>query len=183
MKKISVFCFSLLALCLLMASCDPTDTPRDTIDSGASDTAQTAPIVTESALPEDTRTASEIASEVVAHCTFSEELIPNKSYLSHHLFDFAALSDSYTDSAAVIPMGITPEEVLVFIAKDEADAKALCNKLNAYIDYQTSEYGDYKPSEVPKLDGAVVASKGKFVVYVVSTDNVAAADAVAEILE
>lgn len=174
MKQITHIFLALFLLCLILCACGGKNLPVVTEDTTSTATETEAPV----SLP----TAAALAENVASTCSFSEALSANDSYLSHHLFDFASLSDRYEDSAAYIPVGITPEEVLVFIAVDERGAKALCDKLEDYIDYQRSEYGDYKPSEVPKLDGAVVAREGRAVVYVVSTDNDAAADAVNTIL-
>lgn len=175
MKKLLILCF---VSCLLLVACVGEGTPADTTN----DVGETTPAITETTEPTETRTAAEIAETVMSRCSFSEELMQNNSYLSHHLYDFAALDAHIADSAAYIPIGITPEEVLVFIANDEAGVKALCDKLTSYIDYQASEYGDYKPSEVPKLDGAVIETKGNVVIYVVSMDNTAASDVARDVL-
>ena len=70
----------------------------------------------------------------------------------------------------------------MFETKNEEDAGALVEKLNAYVTYQIDQYTDYKPGEVPKLDKPVIAVKGCTVVYVISEDNAAAAEVVKGLL-
>lgn len=177
MKKTARLILAILCAGLLFTACNNVDTPVDT-----SKTTDGTEAVTEPSTPVVLPTAAELANTVASLCTFTEELMPNQNYLAHHLFDFASLSDRYTDCAAYVPVGITPQEVLVFIATDDESAKILCDKLEAYVDYQASEYGDYKPSEVPKLDGTVIEREGTVVVYVVSNNNDAAADVVENVL-
>ena len=171
MRKTVSAILAALLVCLPLSACKGTEPPKNT-------DATTSAVTEPKALPR----ASEIAQSVAKACSFSEPISENDTYLSHHIFDFASLAESYTDSAAIIPTGITPEEVLVFIAADEKGANLLCDKLEAYVEYQCNEYGDYKPSEVPKLDGAVVACEGSVVIYVVSMDNDAAAAAAEAVL-
>ena len=88
------------------------------------------------------------------------------------------MGDIFNAYAAYVPAGITPEEVLVFETKTEADAQALQEKLTSYVDYQIAQYSDYAAGQVPKLDKPVIAVKGCTVVYVISEDNAAAAEVV-----
>jgi len=171
MMKLKLTAAALLtAIALTAVSCggdpavtDTTDTATNTVDTAA---------VTE-VQPIDVPT---LAQTLAASCTFSEELMTNDAYLKNHLFGFAV--DNFVSYAAYVPADITPEEVLVFETKNEEDAGALVEKLNAYVTYQIDQYTDYKPGEVPKLDKPVIAVKGCTVVYVISEDNAAAAEVV-----
>ncbi len=161
----------LLTLSLTAVSCggDTTTTENpDTIATG--DTAAVTEVQ-----PIDVPT---LAQTLSASCTFSEELMLNNAYLENHLYGFMAMGDIFNAYAAYVPAGITPEEVLVFETKTEADAKALQDKLTSYVDYQVAQYSDYAPGQVPKLDKPVIAVKGCTVVYVISEDNAAAAEVV-----
>ena len=119
-----------------------------------------------------------LAQTLAASCAFSEELMANNAYLENHLYGFMTMGDIFNAYAAYVPAGITPEEVLVFETKTEADAQALQEKLTSYVDYQIAQYSDYAPGQVPKLDKPVIAVKGCTVVYVISEDNAAAAEVV-----
>lgn len=162
----------LLTLTLTVVSCGGDTTTTETTDTTADDTAAVTEVQ-----PMDVPT---LAQTLSASCTFSEELMANDAYLKNHLFGFAV--DTFVTYAAYVPAGITPEEVLVFETKTEEDAKALVDKLNAYVTYQIAQYSDYAPGQVPKLDNPVIEVKGCTVVYVISEDNAAAAEVVKGLL-
>lgn len=162
----------LLTLILTVVSCGGDTTTTETTDTTADDTAAVTEVQ-----PMDVPT---LAQTLSASCTFSEELMANDAYLKNHLFGFAV--DTFVTYAAYVPAGITPEEVLVFETKTEEDAKALVDKLNAYVTYQIAQYSDYASGQVPKLDNPVIEVKGCTVVYVISEDNAAAAEVVKGLL-
>lgn len=64
----------------------------------------------------------------------------------------------------------TPEALFVISAKDQAGKKTLETALQAYLDQLTLEYRDYRPKELPKLEGAKVQSQGLQVVLMVAPD-------------
>ena len=175
MMKLKLTAAALLtAIALTAVSCGGDPAVTDTTDTAAN-TSDTA-AVTE-VQPIDVPT---LAQTLASSCAFSEELMANDAYLKNHLYGFAV--DSFVSYAAYVPAGITPEEVLVFETKTEDDAKALVDKLNAYVEYQIAQYSDYAPGQVPKLDNPVIAVKGCTVVYVISEDNAAAAETVKGLL-
>ncbi len=152
-----------LLLCLAACGDDPVS-PFESDTAGA-DTAGTP------ALPVD---IMDLARTLAEACDFSEPLSENEPYLENHLFAFSDLDDIIVKKTAYVPAGITPEEILVFEAKTAEGADAIKDKLSDYVTYQAEQYGDYKPSEMPKLDDPVLVAKGTTVVYVVSADNEAA---------
>ena len=157
----------LLTLSLTAVSCGG-DTTTEHPDTTTADTAAVTEVQ-----PIDVPT---LAQTLAASCAFSEELMANNAYLENHLYGFVV--DTCASYAAYVPAGITPEEVLVFEAKTEDDAKALQETLTSYVDYQVAQYSAYAPGQVPKLDKPVIAVKGCTVVYVISEDNAAAAEVV-----
>ena len=109
-----------------------------------------------------------IASKLAQECSFSEELAENSPYLASK---FRSLAEGTESCAAYVPTGITPEEVFVFEMKTEEDALQAKTVLESYVSRQKSDYADYAPLQVPKLENPVILISGKFVVYVVSEDN------------
>lgn len=170
MMKLKLTAAALLtAIALTAVSCGGDPAVTDTTDTTkTSDTAAVTEVQ-----PIDVPT---LAQTLASSCAFSEELMLNNAYLENHLYGFGV--DNFVSYAAYVPADITPEEVLVFETKNEDDAKALVEKLNAYVTYQIDQYTDYKPGQVPKLDNPVIAVKGCTVVYVISEDNAAAAEVV-----
>ena len=167
----------LLTLMLTAVSCgsDTTDTTDTTGTTGPADTV----ITTEAEEPLDLQTLAKTLSEA---CTFSEALAQNDAYLQNHLYGFMSLSEQITSCTAYVPSGITPEEILVFEMKSADDTAALTTMLNSYVSYQISQYSDYAPAQVPKLEDPVILTHDNMVVYIISEDNSAAASTAKNLL-
>lgn len=161
---------------LSLSSCTGNPTP-DHPDTSSYTTETITDIETAAPL-----SVGEIADQIAADCTFSEELSRNDVYLDTHPFGFSALKDQLVSYAAYVPSGIIPEEIFVFEAVSADDTAAIADKLRAYVTYQAEEYAKYAASQVPKLDDPVIVTRGTVVVYVISTDNAAAQTVVNDIL-
>lgn len=112
---------------------------------------------------------------------FSEELEAldgDTAFALYKLADCGLNREDLTDCAVVRSAGATCEEgaVLVFASEDQA-AKA-AEGLRAYVDGQTDANKDYRPAEIPKLEGAWVDQQGNTVLLVVANDLDAAKSAV-----
>lgn len=66
--------------------------------------------------------------------------------------------------------GATAEELAVFETADAEAAAALVTKLEARNADRIENYSSYIPSEVPKLEDAVIISGGRYVVLCVAED-------------
>jgi len=64
--------------------------------------------------------------------------------------------------------GATAEEVAVFEATDENEAKDVETALKARLDSRADSYASYLPDEVEKIENAVVERCGKYVAMCVS---------------
>jgi len=112
---------------------------------------------------------------------FSEELEAldgDTAFALYKLADCGLNREDLTDCAVVRSAGATCEEgaVLVFASEDQA-AKA-AEGLRAYVDGQIDANKDYRPAEIPKLEGAWVDQQGNTVLLVVANDLDAAKSAV-----
>ena len=165
-----------IAAALSFSSCNGNPTP-DHPDTGGH-----TEMITDTAEPAAPLSVGELADQIAAGCTFSEELSRNDVYLDTHPFGFSALKEQLVSYAAYVPSGIIPEEVFVFEAVSTDDTAAIADKLRAYVAYQAEEYAKYAASQVPKLDDPVIVTHDTIVVYVISTDNAAAQTVVNEIL-
>ena len=67
--------------------------------------------------------------------------------------------------------GATSEEIALFEANSEEDAKHIRESLIAYVDKRIKSFESYIPKEVPKLDSAVVYSDKEFVALVVAAET------------
>lgn len=79
--------------------------------------------------------------------------------------DAVAGSAVYTGTAAVV------DEVSVWEARDAAAVKTVEQAVRARLESQKESYASYRPEEVPKLDAAVIVSKGNYVALCVSKDS------------
>lgn len=64
----------------------------------------------------------------------------------------------------------TAETIAVLTAADEDGLKLAQAALTEYRDATMEQYRDYRPEEVPKLEGAVLETKGLQTVLIVSPD-------------
>ena len=155
---VTALCAVLLILSVLLSACggEPGSTPAET---GAASGEPAEKVV---------RDIREIASALCGECSFSETLSANDSYLVKKV---PQLDGKYTDCAAYVPAGITPEEIFVYKANSADDAKTIASALEAYVSQQIDDYSDYAAAQVPKLKDYVLCTADDIVVYVVSCDN------------
>ena len=79
--------------------------------------------------------------------------------------------DAGVSVTAYMGSGATAEQIAVFEAADDAAATALVEKMEAYIARQIETYKGYVPTEVPRLEKAIIQSKGKYVILCVTADT------------
>ena len=82
----------------------------------------------------------------------------------------ARLSAAFDASTVRAGTGATAEELAVFETADAEAAAALVTKLEARNADRIENYSSYIPSEVPKLEDAVIISGGRYVVLCVAED-------------
>ena len=87
-----------------------------------------------------------------------------------------------TSVAAWAGTGATAEEVAVFDCGSAEAAEALVKTLEQRNEVRASQYADYDPEEVPKIENAVLVSGGQYVVLVVAQDPGSAASIASEAL-
>lgn len=114
------------------------------------------------------RPCGEIADAVQAGQTF-EEMTPlsQKQVLQYLDLDEAQLADMamHMDASRA-----TAEVIVVLEAKDAQGLQAAEEALEAYRDSTLEQYRDYRPEEVPKLEQAVLKSKGMQAALIVAKD-------------
>ena len=77
------------------------------------------------------------------------------------------------DVEAVVYMGSgsTAEEVGVFAAKSNDEAKNTLESVQKFLDDQQDSFEDYKPEEAKRVGSAVIEQKGNYVILCVSGDS------------
>ena len=171
MKKMLSAVLGLLFTLTVLVSCQ-----TGPVQAG-SDTEEPTADVTVSAEP---LTAAGIAASVAVGASFTEsaELFENNEYFASAFLQPRGLADRVVSYDAYVSASVTTQEIFVMEAKTEEDTKAIVAQIEEYINQQRDLYGSYAKGETPRLEDAVIAVNGCFVVYVASEDNDAAADLV-----
>ncbi|MBO4854416.1 MAG: DUF4358 domain-containing protein [Oscillospiraceae bacterium] len=85
-----------------------------------------------------------------------------------------------TQSAAYMSNGTTAEEVIAAKCASESDARALKESIERFLDDQRTEMERYLPEEAARLEHAILAQKGVYVVLCVTADTSAAESIIKE---
>ena len=109
---------------------------------------------------------------------FSVELTELDAALLYDFSGYGLDSSTLTASKAYSASGFA-EQVSVTVWKDEASAQAAVDMFKTYLEDMAATYKDYAPSEVPKLENAVLEQRGTSVLLAVAND----ADAVKTAVE
>lgn len=143
MKKFPVLLLALAAVCLLAACTSEEEKPSQ---KTAYDPAADSQVLLEAGI-------------------FSETL---EAVDTDMLCTLYGLDEStVTDCAAYLSTGATAEELVILVLSDEAAAQTAETACQTRIDYQRTSFESYKPSEVSKLDAAVVKRLGNTVLLAV----------------
>lgn len=67
--------------------------------------------------------------------------------------------------------GAYPDEIAVFLFNSEDSAKSAVKAVEDRLAYQTETYESYTPDEMYKIENAVIQQTGKWVYYLVTSDN------------
>lgn len=125
--------------------------------------------------PEAPKTCEEVAAAVADGQAF-EELTPQDR---PEIVAYLGLSgENLTDAALWMDASAaTVEMVAVLTAKDDAALKALEEEVRVFWKDLTETYRDYAPDEVPKLESAVLETRGMQLAFVLCKDAAAAKSA------
>lgn len=118
------------------------------------------------------RPAADVASAVEAGQPFEEMTALEKAQALRYLdIDEAGVADL---AMSIDASRATADTIAVITATDADALKTAQAALSAYRDSTLEQYRDYRPEEVPKLEGAVLKTKGLQTVLIVSRDAQAA---------
>lgn len=123
----------------------------------------------------------ELTDTLQEQVTFTDEIIRKDKDEAVRFYDID--SELVADAAALVGSGATAEMLSVWQAQDEQSAEQLVERLKSFNADWKEGYADYKPEEVPKLETAIVRQQGTCVIYAVTAENDAAADAIDALLD
>lgn len=182
MTKRRILCALCVAFCLILAACGekgPEAEPSKDTDAQVTPSQSTDAQVTPAQTDEGQSTAFEAAhlEELLAADIFSDEIAVVDNELVFGLYGLSA--DAVTDCVAYLSTGASAEELVLFTVADESGVERIESACEWRVEDQTFGYKDYKPTEVPKLENAIVEVRGNTVLFVVAHDWEGAAEAVA----
>ena len=75
------------------------------------------------------------------------------------------------EAAAYMSTGTTAEEIIVVRCADDGEAKTMKAGIESFLADQRAEMERYQPEEVARMEKAVLAQKGSYVVLCVTSDT------------
>lgn len=84
---------------------------------------------------------------------------------------FGVEAEDVVEQKTYISAGLTADIISAIKCKDEASAKTVKERFEAYTKDLSSQYADYKPEECGKLDKPVIKVYGEYVIVCTSNDN------------
>ena len=126
--------------------------------------------------PQEQKFETALVEAVVQVGAFSEELEEldaDTAFMLYKLADFGLVREDLTEAAVLRSAGATCEEGAVLIFADEAKAGAAAEAMGSYLEGQIEGNEDYRPNEIPKLEGAILKTQGNTLLRVVANDAAA----------
>lgn len=102
-----------------------------------------------------------------------EELDADTAFMLYKLADYGLVREDLTGAAVLRSAGATCEEGAVLIFVDDEKAAKAAEAVGDYLEGQIESNTDYRPDEIPKLEGAVLKVKGPSVLLAVANDAAA----------
>ena len=115
--------------------------------------------------PAPTSSVEDIAAAIASRGSFKETMTASSSAIGLQRFGISA--GSVNAAAYYAGTGAVAEEILVV---NTSSPDAVKNAMYGRQAEQKEDYADYVPTEVPKIENAVVYQSGSIVVYCVSED-------------
>ena len=117
-----------------------------------------------------------LAAELAEKVSYDGTL---KELTEKQLSGFMTLPEG-AQAAAYMSNGTTAEEIVAAKCASEEDAKAFLETVKSYLADQRAELERYQPQEVARMEQAVLAQRGVYVVLCVSADSAAAEQIIKE---
>ena len=125
--------------------------------------------------PEKGFSASDL-EKIVGVGAFSEdleELDADTAFMLYKLADYGLAREDLTEAAVLRSAGATCEEGAVLVFSDAEKAGVAAEALEDYLESQIATNVDYRPDEIPKLEGAILKVQGNTVLMTVANDAAA----------
>ncbi len=126
---------------------------------------------------EITESVSEIGEALFTGCSYEDDLQPLGEDTSGRIefvaAYYAVTEDNILDAMLYTGSGATPEEICVIKAAS-GTVNEIEAAMKARVEVLKTDFTDYRPEQMPKLDDAVIYVNGDYAVLCVSADSPAA---------
>ena len=102
-----------------------------------------------------------------------EELDADTAFMLYKLADYGLSREDLTDAAVARSAGATCEEGAVLIFSDADKAAKAADAVGDYLESQIEANVNYRPNEIPKLEGAILMTRANTLLMVVPNDAAA----------
>ena len=156
MKK-RILAAILVAACLGVSACG--NSPAQTTVSSKEETVQAV-----------TASVSEITAEVLKEVPINSAVEKTKEDITDYFagMDVEKIADA---SFYLCASGAYPDEIGVFEFAAEADAESGADAVSKHIQRQYDTFSSYTPDEMYKFENASAVVSGKYVYYLITSDN------------
>ncbi len=113
---------------------------------------------------------TDITADMLKNLELEDEMLEIKDSILSGQYDIS-LDKLTSYSVYVSGSGAKADEICVMRAKSKDDAKAIKTALEQRISSQTIRYEDYIPDELPKLEDALIAEKGEYLMLAIVKDT------------
>ena len=129
-----------------------------------------------------TPATQDIAQMIINTCTF-DELIELKNDVLYNQYDKLDKSDIKEISVYVCSSGATVDELCVIRVTSNEDIDAVKAALESRVKDLNEKFVDYVPTEIPKLDQAVIVTNGDYIMMTTTIDGDKAASEFTKMFE
>lgn len=102
-----------------------------------------------------------------------EELDADTAFMLYRLADYGLVREDLVEAHVLRSAGATCEEGAVLTFADEEKAGKAAEAVGDYLESQIEANVDYRPNEIPKLEGAILKVRGNTVLLAVPNDAAA----------
>lgn len=81
------------------------------------------------------------------------------------------VTSAASDYVVYTSSGATAEEIIILEAADASAAAELQEAVNSYNESRRSDFENYNPAELTRLDSPVMVTRGRYVIYCVTSDS------------
>lgn len=115
--------------------------------------------------------AGDIAAKIISNVKFQDQLVELKNDTVNKIYSKLDLSMAEDYCIYVSGTNATAEELAVIKLADSSNADAVKAAFEARIQDQKFRYENYNPQEMVKINDAVIAKKGSYIMLAVADDS------------